>query len=260
MRTFTTMVSALALAGSIATPAFAQDDAEQTNEKWSVTITPRLQKLFFDAGGDGLENMNNVGASVSIRNPDQKFGISALYLQGTGKGDYDFSPTSNYRYKLKRREFALQGEFTPRETGVTFIAGFHNFNIKNNEFLTNPLPGNSEVNAYQYKISVAEVGVRLASRLGANSPHSLSAQFMGGIGRGRAKFNEVEVFNGFTNSFTLNDKGSGYYGEVALGYNVFLSRHISLGARARGYVFDIDVAGAKTVYALAPELNFSFRF
>lgn len=260
MRRISISLSAAILAGALATPAYAQETGADDAPGWSVTITPRYQKLFFDPGGDDLENMDNLGGSITLRNPDQRFGLTAMYFGGTGKGNYDFSPTLNYRYKLKRREFAFTGEITPRETGVTFLGGLRHFNVRQNEFLTNPGPGNSEVNNYRFKLTVAEFGVRLASRLGANSRHSISAQFSGGIGGGRARVNENEVFGGFVNSNVSNDKGTAYYGEAALGYNVFLTDNISLGARARGYVFDIDATGGDTVFALAPELNFSVRF
>ena len=256
------------------TPALAQsEDAappmEQADQaKWSVTITPRLQKVFFQPGGSSdIKSMGTLGASVTVRNPDNRFGITGTIMSGNGKGNYDFNGGStavggapnNYAYELKRREFALQLEYTPRETGVTFIGGYHRFDIKNPESLTNARPGNSEVNFLRNKISAAEIGLRLASRLGAESKHAVSAQLMLGVGKGRFTLDQREVFRPFTNTNSINAKKTGYLADFALGYNYFLSRRISLGTRARAYVIYVSHPDSDPVFAVVPEFNISFR-
>ena len=164
------MVSAL----MAAVPVQAQD-AEDKSARWSVTVTPRVQQLFFlpDADADGLETLTSAGASVTARSPDGRFGISATALGGKGSGIYSFTTgprKGQFSYKGNRREAALTGEYTPRETNVTLFGGYHSFGAKADEALING-GADSEVNAYRFSIDAAEFGLRLSSRLSAESRH-----------------------------------------------------------------------------------------
>lgn len=235
----------------------------QEAQDWSITVTPRYQQVFFEpSGADGVETMSTYGATVAVREPSQRWGLTGTFLTGKKKnGSYDFKDTgSTYDYRLKRTEYQAAIEYTPSDTGVTLLGGYHHFKVKQNESLADPLPGNSEINSYNYSINAAEIGLRLASRLGANSRHAVTAQFLFGVGEGRYKVNEREVFSGFTNSNVGNDKGTGYLADIALGYSWFLTNHVSLGARARGYVFYVDAGGSDPIFAIIPEANLSFRF
>ena len=142
--------------------------------------------------------------------------------------------------KARRDELAITGEFTPSEANVTLMAGYHRFTARNDETLLNPAPGDSEVGAYRFSIDAAEIGLRLNSRLGANSRHSISAQFALGVGPGRARVNVREVFGGVETLTVESDSGTGYMGDIALGYNVFITDNVAIGTRIRGYVFYID--------------------
>lgn len=107
-------------------PAFAQEDGASG---WNVTITPRYQQLLFlpNVNADGLESMSSYGASVNVRNPDGRFGFTGTYLQGKNKGTYSYDDSAfagDYDYRARRKEFALQVEYTPAETGISFIAGY----------------------------------------------------------------------------------------------------------------------------------------
>jgi hypothetical protein len=244
---------------TLTSPVLAQDEAPS----WSVTVTPRYQQLLFlpTTEADGLESMPSYGGTITVRDPSSRFGITGTYMTGSAKGVYTYDDggfTGDYGYNAKRRELALQLEFTPAQTGVTFIGGYHRFSARNNETLLDPGVGNGEVGDYRVSVNAAEVGLRIASRLGANSRHSVSAQFMGGVGSGRYKANVAETFGGVATTTNVTKKGTGYLGDVALGYNYFLTDNFSIGTRARGYVF--GVSGGNTTFAVAPEINASIRF
>ena len=255
---------------AVSTPAMAQDEAADdaaVSNRWSVTVTPRYQKLFFLPGleSDGLESMDSFGASIGVRSPDARFGVMATYMRGTGSGTYTYDDgdfTGDYDYRARREEFALTGEFTPSEANVTLLGGYHRFEASNEETLLNPFPGDSEVGSYNFSIDAAEIGLRLNSRLGANSRHSISAQFLVGVGPGNARVNIAEVSGGDTTVTAERDSGTGYVGDIALGYNVFLTDNIAIGTRIRGYVWyvDADIEEVDPIFAFAPELNFSIRF
>lgn len=247
----------------IAATAFAQPALAQNDTNWSFTITPRYQQLLFlpDTEADGLESMPSFGATVTAREPSNRFGFTVTYMQGKANGVYTYDDggfSGDYKYRARRKEFAGQVEFTPRETGVTLIAGYHHFSASNNEVLLNPGTGNSEVGRYRESVDAAEIGLRIASRLGANSRHSVSAQFMAGAGKGRYKVNVIETSGGVPTTTVKNKHGTGYLGDIALGYNYFISDNVSIGTRGRGYVF--GVSGGDTIFAVAPELNMSVRF
>lgn len=252
------LLAALA-ATTFSAPAFAQDG----EPGWSVTVTPRYQQLLFlpDTEADGLESMPTYGGTVTVRDPSSRFGITGTYMQGKAKGVYNYDDggfSGDYDYNAKRKELALQGEYTPSETGVTFIAGYHRFSARNNEVLLNPGAGNGEVGRYRQSVDAAEIGIRISSRLGADSRHGVSAQFMGGVGNGQTKSTVVETFGGVSTTTVKDEKGTGYLGDIALGYNYFVSDNVSIGARGRGYVF--GVSNGDTIFAVAPEVNMSFRF
>ncbi|WP_380874199.1 hypothetical protein ACFB49_46390 [Sphingomonas sp. DBB INV C78] len=258
------LTAALAAMGSLCAFSSAAQAQDEAAEKWSVTITPRYQQLFFDASGgegDAITSMPTYGGSVAVRTPDTRWGVMATYLTGDKKGDYEYdNGPSVYKFDAEREEYSLTGEYTPSETGITLLFGYRHFKAGADEVLTNPLPGNSETNSNTYKIDAAEIGFRLSSRLGVESSQSLSAQFTVGIGGGKLNRSEVEVFGTGTNSDIRKDSGTGYTGEMAIGYNIFLTNNLSLGARARAYIFYVDVSDADPIFALAPEANLSFRF
>lgn len=250
------------LAGCIAAVAFAHPALAQEGG-WSVTVTPRYQQLLFlpTTEADGLESMPSYGGTITVREPSSRLGFTVTYMQGKANGVYTYDDGSfagDYDYKAKRKEFASQIEYTPSETGVTLIVGYHHFSARNNEVLLNQPAGRAEVGRYRESVDAAEVGIRIASRLGANSRHGVSAQFMGGVGKGRHQVNVVETFGGVSTTTAKDRKGTGYLGDIALGYNYFVSDSISIGARGRGYVF--GVSNGNTIFAVAPELNMSVRF
>ncbi|MBB5685817.1 hypothetical protein [Sphingobium boeckii] len=252
------------LALNAVAPAIAQDEAEEVPPKWSVTVTPRVQNVFFlpDADADGLETLISAGASVSLRNPDGRFGVTATYLYGKGNGTYVFDDSARrarYAYRGNRRELALLAEYTPSETNVTIIGGYHRFSAKARETL---IDGGADVedNDYDFSIDAAEIGLRLASRLGAQSRHAVSAQFSFGLGLGHYKEDETATFAGVTRVSQRDTQGIGYIGDIALGYNYFLTDRLTIGTRGRGYVFYVQTKGAYPIFAIAPELNMSMRF
>lgn len=250
--------SLMACAGTFATATGANAQAAETG-KWTATVTPRYQHVFFKIfDAEGVESMSTFGGTIAVREPSQRWGLAGTFLTGTkNNGDYVLDGTSDiYKYRVKRQEVQITGEFTPSDTGITLLGGYHRFKFEQNETLTNPRPGNSENNDYRFTLDAAEIGLRLASRLGADSAQSISAQFLFGIGSGRLKDNLQE--NGFIDGG--DQKGTGYAADVALGYNIFVTNNLSLGARARGYVFYVDVDRSDPLFALIPELNLSFRF
>ena len=96
---------------AMSTPAVAQteeaDDDGGASERWSFTVTPRYQKLFFLPGleSDGLESMDSFGASVAVRSPDSRFGVMATYMRGRGSGTYTYDDglfSGDYDYRARR--------------------------------------------------------------------------------------------------------------------------------------------------------------
>lgn len=252
--------------------AFAQeqtDDAVLAQEEsdgggWSVTITPRYQHLLFNPSleTEELDTLPSYGASVALRSPDGRFGVMGTFMTGEGDGEYtieDENFADRYSFNASREEIQLTGEFTPRNTNVSLLAGYHRFNAASNEVLLNAAP-NSEVGSYDISIDAFEFGARLSSALGEGSRHSLSAQFVFGIGSGSFASSITEVFAGTTTTSVIDDEGTGYLADIALGYNFFITDSLAIGARGRGYIFYVDVDDANPVFAIAPEVNLSIRF
>jgi hypothetical protein len=260
--------------GAEAKLAMSQDEEAdvETNDRWSVTITPRLQQLYFKPSfeTDDLEAMTSYGLSVALRSPGSGFGIMGTFMTGEADGDYSIDnsdpiggpSTLNYAYNATREEYQLTGEFTPRNTNFTLLAGYHRFTAGATESLQNPAPGNTENNVVNLSIDAFELGMRLSSALGEGSRHSVSAQFLFGVGSGKYEATFQEKFGGVTTTTTFDEDATGYMADVAIGYNFFITDNIAIGARARGYAFYVDADADENdpIIALAPELNFSFRF
>jgi hypothetical protein len=261
--------------GTLATPALAQDevgDEAAKDDSVSITVTPRLQQLYFKPSfeTDDLEGMTSYGLSVALRSADSRFGVMATFMTGEAEGQYTvddsdpvFGPSLlNYDYDATREEYQLTGEFTPRNTNFTLLAGYHRFSAGNVESLGNPLPGNTENNVVDLTIDAFELGMRLSSALGEGSRHSVSAQFLFGVGSGKYEATFQERFSGVTTTRTFDEDATGYLADVAIGYNFFITDNIAIGARGRGYIFyvDADVEDNDPIIALAPEVNLSFRF
>jgi hypothetical protein len=138
--------AAIAAMGSLCLFAPAVQAQDESGQKWSVTITPRYQQLFFDASGgegDAITSMPTFGGSVAVRTPDTRWGLMATYLKGDKKGDYEFDGgPSVYSFDAEREEYGLTGEYTPSETGITLLFGYRHFKAGATEVLTNPLPFN----------------------------------------------------------------------------------------------------------------------
>lgn len=47
---------------------------------------------------------------------------------------------------------------------------------------------------------------------------------------------------------------------MAFGYNYFLNDRMTVGGRARAYVFYVNTADSYPIFAVTPELNASYRF
>lgn len=200
MRGFKTI--ALLAALGCAAPSFAKDAVPEGKPGWSVTVTPRLQYLLFlpNRNADALEGLTSGGATVSIRHPDGRFALSATGLFGKGSGTYNFHDDvrrGEFSYAGNRKEIALLAEFTSPETNVTLFGGYHHFSADADEHLING-GIDSEVNSYRFSIDAAEIGLRLASRIGAGSRHAVSAQASFGVGPGRYKSNENRTLGGIT--------------------------------------------------------------
>lgn len=258
----------------LSTPALAQDEAadEAAADGVSITVTPRLQQLYFKPSfeTDDLESMTSYGLSVGVRSADSRFGLMATFMTGEAQGEYSIDNSDpvggpsfgNYDYDATREEYQLTGEFTPRNTNFTLLAGYHRFSAGNVESLNNPLPGNLENNVVELTIDAFELGMRLSSALGEGSRHSVSAQFLFGVGSGKYEATFQERFGGVTTTTNFDEDATGYLADVAIGYNFFITDNIAIGARGRGYVFyvDADTDDNDPIIALAPEVNVSFRF
>jgi hypothetical protein len=237
---------------------------EEEKPHWSVTVTPRLQYLLFlpDAEADGLETLTSGGLTVTIRNPDKRFAVSATGLYGKGSGTFDFHNETRrgaFDYSGDRREISLLAEFTSPETGVTVLGGYHHFGAKADETLING-GADFEVNSYRFAIDAAEIGLRIGSRIGAGSRHAVTAQASMGVGVGHYKANEDRSIGGMRRTVVRDDTGIGYIGDVAFGYNYFINNRMTIGGRARGYVFYVQSKGSYPIFAVTPELNASYRF
>jgi hypothetical protein len=245
-------------------PAVDDPAGDVPPARWRITVTPRLQYLLFlpNANADALEGLVSAGASIAARSPDGRLGITATYLYGRGSGTYNFhdgARSGTFDYAGNRREMALLGELNPAETNVTLIAGYHRFSARAREALLNG-GADHEVNDYHFSIDAAEFGLRLASRLTAQSRHAVSAQFSAGIGSGHFRANEDRLLAGVPRIRHRDESGFGYIGDIALGYNYFLTDRLTIGTRGRGYLFYVQAQGAYPIFAVTPEINFSFRF
>ena len=68
--------------------------------------------------------------------------------------------SSTFDHAGNRREMALLGEFTPAETNVAMIAGYHRFSSRAREALLNG-GADREANDHHFSIDAAELGLRL---------------------------------------------------------------------------------------------------
>ncbi len=265
-------VAAMAFAFAFAEPAFAQDEAAATEEGggWSVTVTPRFQQLYYKpAESDDFEALPSYGGSIAVRTPGGQFGVMATYMKGSTDGRYVINdayslggvPTdAPYDYAASREEIQLTGEYSPRSGNVTLLLGYHRIKASNDETLVaGAVPGATEFNRLRFKLDAVEVGMRLSAALGTNSRHSVSTQFTLGVGDGRIRGFESGNFGSAYND-PINDSGTGFVADFAIGYNYFITDNIAIGARGRAYVFYVDVDDADPIYAVAPELNLTVRF
>jgi hypothetical protein len=250
-----------------------QDGAEsESSDSWSVTVTPRFQQLYFKPAFEtsDLEDLTSYGLSVTLRSPDSRFGIMGTIMTGEATGTYSIndgdaisSPGSlNYAFDASREEYQLTGEYTPTNTNFTLLGGYHRFTAGYKESRQNAAPGDAENNVVDLSIDALELGVRLSSALGEGSRHSVSAQFVFGLGRGNYSGVFEERVGSVSSQRGFDEQGLGLLADVALGYNFFITDHIAIGARARGYVFyvDADLDEVDPIFAVAPEVNVSFRF
>jgi hypothetical protein len=69
--------------------------------------------------------MPSFGGTVTVRDQSGRSGFTGTYMRGKADGVYTYDDgffEGDYDYDAKREELAAQVEFTPSETGVTFIA------------------------------------------------------------------------------------------------------------------------------------------
>src|SRR3954468_14764315 len=75
----------------LASPLLAQ--TADAPERWSFTLTPRYQQLFFEPalGHSGVKSFPTYGGSIAVRTPDSRFGIMGTFLTGKKKnGTYTY--------------------------------------------------------------------------------------------------------------------------------------------------------------------------
>ena len=115
---------------------------------------------------------------------------------------------------------------------------------------------------YHVMMATTEVGFRIGGRMSPDSPHAFSAQMTAGIGYG--------TYNEHTTGLApLSINNLAMTGEIAFGYTYLMTDQLSLGVRARGFLYAIqgDQAGRPLNQfgehaggAFGPEFNFTYRF
>jgi hypothetical protein len=244
---------------------------EEAARRFSVTVTPRAQTLYFpnlyaDKSGD-FTVFQAQGATVSIGFTGSPFAITANMLSGHREG---VSPDETFfvDQRVNRHDASLQLSYAPPDSNITFIGGVRQFIVKSTERRQLPVTSiDFSGGSYRDEYLVGEAGARIGGRLGAESRSALSAQMT--LGVGRAETEEVRVvgtFAGPPRVERFSADGAGGILEAALAYNYFLSDKVSLGARVRSFTLYKGTAGDSgdtsddISTAVAPELNLSLNF
>ena len=214
--------------------------------------TPHLS-----AGSFGV--MPTFGLTVTAQSPDPRFAITVNGFGGAGNLNYTDHQIINsaVAYHMRREDGSIQLEYTPHESNVTFVGGVRYVDLQIRERGTVVTFASN----YEDKMTVAEIGARIAGRVTPGSHHILSAQALVGFGYG--------TYNENTTGLTpLSKNGFALTGEFSLGYNYLISDRATFGLRGRAFIFQTGGSGARAPNqfgersgaALGPELNLSYRF
>lgn len=230
----------------------------EEGDGWSVTVTPRVQAtLFVPHQGESYETMTSYGGTAMFAAPDSRFAIVGEYF--TGEASTRYQRTNVYDYEATRQDGSLRLEYTPEQSTVTFIGGIRSIKMDFEENAVAPVDVHSE---YDVSILGGELGVRIVGRINPESRHLLSAQITGYVGQG--EYNEITTGADVTNINT-SETALATGVEFAGGYTMFASNSLAIGARVRGFVYqlyidDIPRFGEFVGYGWGPELNASIRF
>ena len=243
----------------------ARAPQEESLDHWGIVITPRLQALYFIPHLGELGNTNimpSVGLSVVLQKPTSPFSFSATYFYGEANTTYvDRQITfSKLNYTAVRSDAVGYIEYTPDESNITFLAGLRYVYMPFHERGQTPVVFASN---YDVMIGTTELGFRIGGRMEfPGSPHAFSAQMTAGIGYG--------IYNEHTTGLaplSLNNWAT--TGEIAFGYTYLMTDQLSLGVRARGFLYRIqgdqngrpsNQFGEHSGAAFGPELNLTYRF
>lgn len=230
----------------------------EEGDGWSVTVTPRVQAtLFVPHQGESYETMTSYGGTAMFEAPDSRFAVVGEYF--TGEASTTYQRTNMFDYDVSRQDGSVRLEYTPDQSTVTFIGGVRSVKMEFEEDALAPVDIHSD---YDISILGAELGVRIVGRISPESPHLLSAQITGYVGQG--EYNEIttgaDVANINTSETAL---ATGI--EFAGGYTMFATNSVAIGARVRGFVYqlyidDIPRFGEFVGYGWGPELNVSLHF
>jgi hypothetical protein len=237
---------------------------EESSDRWSFAITPRLQALYFIPHLGELGNTNvmpSVGLSVVLQKPTSPFSFNATYFFGEANTTYiDHQITfSKLNYTATRSDAAGYIEYTPNESNITFLAGLRYVYMPFHERGQAPVVFASN---YDVNIGTTEVGFRIGGRMSAGSPHAFTAQMTAGVGYG--------AYNEHTTGLApLSINNWATTGEIAFGYTYLMTDQLSLGVRARGFLYRIqgdqngrppNQFGEHSGAAFGPEFNLTYRF
>lgn len=225
---------------------------------WSVTLTPRVQAtLFAPHQGQSYETMTSYGGTAMFEAPDSRFAIVGEYFLGEASTTY--RRTYMFDYDVSRQDGSVHLEYTPDQSTVTFIGGVRSVKMEFEEDALAPVDIHSD---YDVSILGAELGVRIVGRISPESRHLLSAQITGYVGQG--EYNEITTGADHAN-INASETALATGIEFAGGYTMFATNSVAIGARVRGFVYqlyidDIPRLGEFVGYGWGPELNVSLNF
>jgi hypothetical protein len=270
--------------GGALSPAVAQ---ENSGARGTTILTLRPQIMFFEQNvGNEVAQLPGLGVQLQHTPAGSQFGYSGsvLYAEGGGStSDYVFPNAPplrvNQDYHNTRIEAQAFVEYTPESSPVTFMVGlrYTEFDIDWDDVFTvasngaaTPVVGNGFTHAGWL---TPTVGVRIAGRLGPDSPHALTGQVLASYGPA-----ETDTFyesrNIDTDTVIESNAGTLSYEqlslEIAFGYSYFLNERVALGVRSRVYLSNLGDYGSTADNALlarqtgsrsdfATEFNISWR-
>lgn len=244
----------------------AQASSDEVEEGgWGVSVAARAQALYFTphvvGGLSDFLTLPNYGGTVFVRTPDPRFVFSGHFFRGETDTTYrnlqSIGPPQTLNYHVDRTDAYGYLEYTPTESNISFLVGLRSLRLNFEEKARAPTVFTSN---YEVDAVVVEVGARIAGKISRDSRHSLTAQIVGGYGRGSYS----ERTTGLT---PLSEDYPVTSIEFAGGYTYRATDKMDIGLRLRGFTFATygedrtgNQFGERSGGGYGPELNATVHF